>query len=90
MEDISPSDEELDNDFEETPRIPVEVPSHLQPQLTASDASGQVVPVPPPGLRERTASMATVRLHRRARLAEKLKEVYDLDDISEVWAGMRI
>lgn len=41
-------------------------------------------------MRDRAGSMATVRLHRRARLAEKLKEVYDLDGIREVWAGVSV
>ena len=27
-------------------------------------------------------------LFRSTRLAEKLKEVYDLEDVREVWAGM--
>lgn len=35
----------------------------------------------------RQASMGTVKLRRRSRLAEKLKDVFELDDISEVWAG---
>lgn len=38
----------------------------------------------------RTGSMATVRLHRRAMLAEKLREIYELDDIEEVRAGMHL
>lgn len=36
----------------------------------------------------RSASLATVRIKRRARLAEKLKEVYGLNEINEVIAGM--
>ncbi len=86
LEDMSPSDEEQDNDFEETPRLPVEAPPQLSQQMMARNLSSQVLP--PPSLRERQNSMATVRLHRRARLAEKLREVYDLEDIGEVWAGM--
>lgn len=31
--------------------------------------------------------MATVRLQRRARLAEKLRDIFELDGIEEVWAG---
>lgn len=38
----------------------------------------------------RAGSMATVRLQRRAGLAAKLKDVFDLDGIEEVWAGMFI
>jgi sterol 3beta-glucosyltransferase len=37
---------------------------------------------------DRGGSLATVRLNRRARLAEKLREVFELDGIHEVWAGM--
>ncbi len=35
----------------------------------------------------RTGSMATVRLQRRAMLAEKLRQIYELDGIEEVRAG---
>ena len=35
----------------------------------------------------RAGSMATVRVQRRAKLACKLREVFDLDDIEEVVAG---
>ncbi|KIJ68687.1 glycosyltransferase family 1 protein [Hydnomerulius pinastri MD-312] len=56
-------------------------------------------PVPPPATvqlgpamrrREpsRTGSMTTVKLNRRTRLAEKLKEIFELDIISEVLAEM--
>jgi len=86
LEDIVGSDEELENDFEETPRIPDSVPTELA-------SLGKVVPetadlAPFDAMRERAGSMATIRLHRRARLAEKLKEVYELEDIREVWAEM--
>ena len=36
----------------------------------------------------RSASLATVRIQRRARLAEKLKEVFGVNEINEVIAGM--
>lgn len=36
----------------------------------------------------RQGSMATVRLQRRAMLAEKLREIFELDDIEEVRAGV--
>jgi sterol 3beta-glucosyltransferase len=88
LEDISASDEELENDFEETPRIPNDVALHAQQDIDAMGPSGKESPLNV--LRDRAGSMATVRLHRRARLAEKLKEVYDLDDIREVWAGVSI
>jgi sterol 3beta-glucosyltransferase len=39
------------------------------------------------GLPLRVGSMATVRVQRRAKLASKLREVFDLSDIEEVVAG---
>ena len=87
LEDVaSPLDEdELETDFEESPRPATTI---LQ-QQSRTPESIQTAQTSDPfnAMRERTGSMATVRLHRRARLAEKLKEVYDLDDIREVWAG---
>lgn len=86
MEDISASDEDLENDFEETPRLPNNVP--LQQAAGATVPSGKESPFN--AMRDRAGSMATVRLHRRVRLAEKLKEIYELDDIKEVWAGVSV
>ncbi|KDR85269.1 hypothetical protein GALMADRAFT_51808 [Galerina marginata CBS 339.88] len=77
---LSPSDEELENDFEEAPR-PDDVLPH--PQRPGQVISANASRAPFNAMRERAGSMATVRLHRRARLAEKLKEVYDLDEIKE-------
>jgi hypothetical protein len=83
------SEEELEaEDFERTPRPSGTVPEYVQ-ELTSS-------PVGTPGgsnvlLRApmaRSGSMATVRLQRRAKLAEKLKDVFELKDIDEVWAEM--
>jgi len=87
LEDISASDEDLENDFEETPRLPIDAALHAQQE---PDAMGSGKGTPLNAMRDRGGSMATVRLHRRARLAEKLKEVYDLDDIREVWAGVSV
>ncbi|KAL4069427.1 glycosyltransferase family 1 protein [Scleroderma citrinum] len=36
----------------------------------------------------RSGSMATVKVNRRARLAEKLREIFDIDILNEVWAEM--
>ncbi|KAF8078251.1 glycosyltransferase family 1 protein [Lyophyllum atratum] len=90
--DTSSLEEEPEaEDFEETPRPP---DARLSSPPSASiaqhdkrvDRSGalsrsRIVP-------SRTTSMATVRLQRRAGLAEKLKEVFELDAIEEVWAEM--
>jgi hypothetical protein len=81
------SDSDNDEDFEDaTPRLP--------PISSPSDV--QKTPSPPsvrhsPDMRKsfsRAGSMATVRLQRRAHLAEKLREVFELDGIDEVVAGM--
>lgn len=79
LPDIS-SEEEIENDFEEetTPTSAIET-------MRGSSKIAEHRPIPPP--HERAGSMATIRLHRRARLADKLREVFELDDISEVLAG---
>lgn len=81
-DELSP-EEDIENDFEETPRPADDVPSHVRRM------SNSVVHADSPfdAMKERANSMATVRIHRRARLAEKLKEVFDLEDIKEVTAG---
>ena len=80
LEDISASDDEIENDFEAS----VSPPNALSSRISLKDG----VPHNPfEAMGERAGSMATIRLHRRTRLAEKLKEVYDLEDVREVWAG---
>ena len=80
LEDVSTSDDENENDFEAS----MSPPAHSS-RISFKDGLPQN---PFEAMRERTGSMATIRLHRRTRLAEKLKEVYDLEDVREVWAGM--
>jgi sterol 3beta-glucosyltransferase len=87
-DDTVVSDEEIEPDFEDTSH-----PSTERPPLL----SHQFIPPSTPvethdstlfkSMMTRTGSMATVKLHRRARLAEKLRDIYELDDIQEVWAG---
>ncbi|KAI0639100.1 hypothetical protein C8Q77DRAFT_1045127 [Trametes polyzona] len=88
------SDEDPEGDFE--PAAPG--------QIMGSSHTGRASPEPIPGLdastsssaelnaRERgssrSATMATVRQNRRTQLAEKLREVFELDDIHEVVAEM--
>lgn len=74
------SEEELENDFEDTPRIGGTVPSKFM-EDPAADEPGHV--------QQHGASLATIRLHRRMHLAEKLKKVFDIEDIHEVLTGMR-
>lgn len=82
LEDVS-SEEDLENDFEDTPRIEGAVPSQFIKDLTIAEerfGRGQ----------EHGASLATIRLHRRTHLAEKLKQVFELEEIQEVLTGMPI
>jgi len=44
--------------------------------------------ISPQGAPIRTGSMATVRLQRRTRLATKLREVFEVEEIDEVVAGL--
>lgn len=90
--DSDPEESIADNeaetgDFERTPK-----PVHSIP-----DAIRAVAPLAPPGesgvlprrmAMSRNGSMATVRLQRRAKLAEKLQDVFDLKDITEVRAEL--
>lgn len=89
--DVSDEDE----DFEVTPIVPTEVhrldgetrsiknasstsPSEKMDKLIHIRRSHMT----------RSASLATVRMQRRTMLAEKLKDVFGLSDISEVVAGI--
>ena len=76
------SSEELENDFEDTPRVGGMVPSQFMEDPTAEVESGHE--------QEQGASLATIRLHRRMHLAEKLKQVFDIEDIHEVLTGMQL
>ncbi len=60
----------------------VSVPGPSELALDQSQ-EGRPHPIHPP----RSGSMATVKLKRRTKLAEKLKEIFELDDIQEVVAG---
>jgi hypothetical protein len=92
-EETLESEEDIEaEDFEEaTPRPPdAERPAHLQQKAIAallSQENGDMTTGSSRAAPSRSGSMATVRLQRRARLAEKLKEVFELEAIKEVWAG---
>ncbi|TFL03583.1 hypothetical protein BDV98DRAFT_649078 [Pterulicium gracile] len=81
------SESDMNEDFDQhTPRI-----SHASPPMHAKAPpalarTGTVMN--PRNSMTRTGSMATVRLQRRARLAEKLRDIFELDGIEEVWAEM--
>jgi sterol 3beta-glucosyltransferase len=78
-----PSDEAENEDFERTPRPPHVRPPHVthfsfpESAVENEGATGGFPRVKP----TRAGSMATVRLQRRAGLAKKLKEVFELDAI---------
>jgi sterol 3beta-glucosyltransferase len=75
------SDDESVEDFEATPRIGEhEVAKRLEGEVgqTSRNRFRMI----------RNASMGTVKIQRRARLAEKLREVFELQGIEEVWAGI--
>ena len=72
-------EEDIQNDFEVTPRITDASPSQfINDSITAEEGPAQ----------EHGTSLATIRIHRRIHLAEKLKQVFELDDIHEVLSGM--
>lgn len=85
------SQEEIEaEDFERTPR-PVAATTEYVREVASNSSMAPAVNtsiIPRRMMMSRTGSMATVRLQRRARLAEKLKDVFELKDIDEVWAEM--
>jgi sterol 3beta-glucosyltransferase len=79
--------EEEPEDFELPALLPSEVQS-LRPQLATPTPPAQVgVGGRRPSV-ARAGTSATVKLQRRAQLADKLREIFELDDIKEVLAGM--
>jgi hypothetical protein len=76
------SEDDGENDFEDTPRIGGADPSQFIKASTTAEEhrSGRA--------QEHGASMATIRLQRRMHLAEKLKQVFEIEDIHEVLTGM--
>jgi len=79
LEDVS-SDDDMENDFEDTPRITGAVPSQFIKDSTTEEGDPA---------QERGGSLPTIRLHRRMHLAEKLKQVFELEDIHEVLTGVQ-
>ncbi|EGO02719.1 glycosyltransferase family 1 protein [Serpula lacrymans var. lacrymans S7.3] len=69
-------------DFEAvTPRPAAHRPEYIKSQPPSSSVVSEAFER---NAYSRTGSMTTVRVQRRTRLAEKLKEVFDLNDIDEV------
>ena len=87
--DSSIGDEEVEEEEEE------EEGDFDQHMLLGPYAEANVSAAPPrlgpamgSGLMRRTTSLATVKVQRRARLAEKLREVFDVKEVQEVIAGL--
>lgn len=81
-EDASISEDDLEHDFEDTPRPRHSNPQHVQQQSLSKD---KAVSRP---YTDRNGSSTTLKSHRRARLADKLREIFELEGIQEVWAEM--
>lgn len=65
-------------DVQKPESLPTSTPIPMAPHLSTSLKRRAA---------SRSGSMATVKVNRRARLAEKLREIFDIDVLSEVWAG---
>lgn len=100
---IQSEEEDLDgNDFEEpesdmTPKPTQSPPPHLhlrsvsyksQTLSQSPSSGGDKNTLPDTIAMTRSGSMATVRMQRRTKLAEKLREIFELDGIEEVVAEL--
>ena len=91
-DDRSALDEESEEDFE--PHTPSPDKTSRPRSFVASPQSTLDLRIP--GLETRGSEVThstnggTVKLQRRAKLAEKLRSVYDLKDIQEVVAGQSV
>ncbi|RXW23861.1 hypothetical protein EST38_g2016 [Candolleomyces aberdarensis] len=84
-EDVSVSEDELEPDLEEdTPRPRHARPHHVRHQSLSQERDS---PLSRPRA-DRSGSLLTLKGHRRERLAEKLREIFELDGIHEVWSEM--
>ena len=87
--DEAESYDEEEEDFDRSAPLPGSRPGPsdskqpLHHSITFSEGS---IPTPK-GTLSRTPSLSTVRIQRRTRLAEKLKEVFEVPDIQEVVNG---
>jgi sterol 3beta-glucosyltransferase len=88
VEDALHSDEDVepDEDFDATPHLSMHEHTQPSPALATSMRKGHRK-TPRLSL-NRVGSTLTVRVQRRAHLAEKLKEIFELDGITEVREGM--
>jgi sterol 3beta-glucosyltransferase len=78
FDEAATPDSGVPNPFKEPPRMKLQLPTE---KMSKSDGKKRM---PQP---MRTASMATVRMKRRVKLADKLKDVFGIPEIQEVVAG---
>jgi len=86
-EDESYEEEEEDFDYNGSTPGSRPRPSDSKQLLHHSIALSEGGMPTPKGTLSRTPSLSTVRIQRRTRLAEKLKEVFEVPDIQEVTSG---
>ena len=80
-----PPESDQGEDFEDpSPEVASSTTAGRNSALHSSAASHSFTRPPS----SRTGSLNTIKLQRRARLTEKLREVFELPDIGEVYAGM--
>lgn len=80
------SDEEVEHDFEE-PKTFEERPALIQSQSLPLPGNHGMNASMSLFTNTRRETMSTIRSHRRTRLAEKLRDVFELEGIQEVLAG---
>ncbi|KAJ3548557.1 hypothetical protein NMY22_g1223 [Coprinellus aureogranulatus] len=81
-EDASISEDEIEPDFDNTPR-----PTHVSPGHVRQLSQDDRLSLRPSS--DRQGSSTTLKSqHRRERLADKLREIFELEGIHEVWAEM--
>ena len=87
--DEDESYEEEEEDFDRSAPAPGSRagPSDPKQPLHHSITLSEGSMLTPKGTLSRTPSLSTVRIQRRTRLAEKLKEVFEVSDIQEVTSG---
>lgn len=82
------SDDDVDaDDFEALTPRPTNSPEYSEATHIPS-STAQLGPAIRRRAPSRAGSMTTVKITRRTRLAEKLKEIFDLEAINEVLAGL--
>lgn len=77
-------EEEEEGDFD--PQVSTIAPGSEGPASTGTGTPPDRTPATN-GMMRRSTSLATIKVQKRARLAEKLKEVFEVNEVEEVIAG---